>query len=74
MPDGSMPDGPMPDGPMSVRSARSTFVAERPMPTDRLRGWVVAVLLAALWSLLLVGIPTLYLLMRPATRRAFGVG
>ncbi len=37
-------------------------------------GWTVAVLVAAVWSLLLVGIPVLYLLMRRATRRAFGIG
>jgi len=36
-------------------------------------GWTVAVLMAALWSLLLVGIPVLYVLMRPATRRDFGI-
>ncbi len=37
-------------------------------------GWVVAVLLATLWSLLLVGIPVLWLLMRRSARRAYGVG
>lgn len=37
-------------------------------------GWTVAVLVAALWSLLLIGIPILYVLLRRSTRRAFGVG
>jgi hypothetical protein len=36
-------------------------------------GWLVALLLAGLWSLLLVGIPVLYVLLKPATRRAYGI-
>ena len=36
-------------------------------------GWVAAVLIAGAWSLVLVGIPVLRLLLRPATRRAYGV-
>lgn len=36
-------------------------------------GWVAATLVAGAWSLLLVGIPALYLLLRRSTRRAFGL-
>jgi hypothetical protein len=36
-------------------------------------GWLAAVLLAGLWSLVLVGIPLLVILLRPATRRAYGI-
>lgn len=36
-------------------------------------GWVTAVVLAGLWSVVLVGIPLLYVLMRPSTRRACGL-
>ena len=36
-------------------------------------GWVAAVLAAVMWSLVLVGIPVLYLLMKRSTRRACGV-
>jgi hypothetical protein len=36
-------------------------------------GWVMAVLVSALWSLALVGIPFLWLLLRSDTRRAFGM-
>jgi hypothetical protein len=36
-------------------------------------GWVIAVIVAAGWSLVLVGIPILVLLMRRATREAFGI-
>lgn len=39
----------------------------------RLWGWLVAVVLAAAYSLVLVGIPVLYLLLRRGTRTAFGV-
>lgn len=42
---------------------------------DRKRwGWVAAVLVAGAWSLVLVGIPVLAILLRPSTRRAYGVG
>ena len=41
---------------------------------DRKRwGWVAAVLVAGAWSLVLVGIPVLAILLRPSTRRAYGV-
>lgn len=41
---------------------------------DRRRwGWLAALLLAGLWSLVLVGIPLLVVLLRPATRRAYGI-
>jgi hypothetical protein len=36
-------------------------------------GWAAAVLLAGLWSLVLVGIPFLYVLLKRSTRRAYGV-
>jgi len=36
-------------------------------------GWVAAVLVAGAWSLVLVGIPMLAILLRPSTRRAYGV-
>lgn len=36
-------------------------------------GWVAAVVLAGLWSVVLIGIPLLYMLMRPSTRRACGM-
>ena len=37
-------------------------------------GWLAAVTVAGAWSLLLVGIPVLAVLLRPSTRRAYGVG
>ena len=41
---------------------------------DRKRwGWVAAVLVAGAWSLVLIGIPVLAILLRPSTRRAYGV-
>ena len=36
-------------------------------------GWIAAVIVAAAWSLILVGIPMLVLLLRRNTRRAYGV-
>jgi hypothetical protein len=36
-------------------------------------GWVAAVIVAAAWSLILVGIPMLVLLIRASTRRAYGI-
>jgi hypothetical protein len=36
-------------------------------------GWLAALLLAGLWSLVLIGIPLLYVLLRPSTRRAYGI-
>jgi hypothetical protein len=36
-------------------------------------GWVMAVLVSALWSLGLIGIPFLWLLLKSDTRRAFGL-
>ncbi len=36
-------------------------------------GWVVAVLVAAAWSLVLVGIPLLVFLLRRPTRQAYGI-
>jgi hypothetical protein len=36
-------------------------------------GWVIATLVAGIWSLVLIGIPLLYLLLRPSTRRACGM-
>ncbi|MEA2644436.1 MAG: hypothetical protein QOG08_1462 [Chloroflexota bacterium] len=36
-------------------------------------GWIVAVIVAAAWSLLLVGIPVLLLLIRSNTRHAYGI-
>jgi hypothetical protein len=37
-------------------------------------GWLAAVTVAGAWSLLVVGIPVLAVLLRPSTRRAYGVG
>jgi hypothetical protein len=37
-------------------------------------GWLAAVTVAGAWSLVLVGIPILAVLLRPSTRRAYGVG
>lgn len=37
-------------------------------------GWLAAVTVAGAWSLVLVGIPVLAVLLRPSTRRAYGVG
>ena len=36
-------------------------------------GWVVAVVVAAAWSLLLVGIPVLIFLLRRPTRQVYGI-
>ncbi len=36
-------------------------------------GWVAALIVAAGWSLILVGIPVLYVLMKSTTRRAYGI-
>jgi hypothetical protein len=36
-------------------------------------GWITAVIVAAAWSLLLVGIPVLILLIRSKTRHAYGI-
>ncbi len=36
-------------------------------------GWVAAVIAAGLWSLVLVGIPVLYLLLKRSTRQACGI-
>ena len=36
-------------------------------------GWIAAVIVAAAWSLLLVGIPVLVLLLRSSTRHAYGI-
>jgi len=36
-------------------------------------GWVVAVVVAGLWSLVLVGIPVLVFLLRRPTRKAYGI-
>jgi hypothetical protein len=36
-------------------------------------GWVVAVIVAGAWSLVLVGIPVLVVLLRRQTRQAYGV-
>jgi biotin transporter BioY len=36
-------------------------------------GWAAAVLVAGLWSLVLVGIPFLYVLLKRSTRRAYGL-
>lgn len=42
---------------------------------DRKRwGWMAAVLVAGAWSLVLIGVPVLVILLRPSTRRAYGVG
>lgn len=39
----------------------------------RVHGWLLGVVLAGLWSLILVGIPALALLLRRSTREAFGL-
>jgi hypothetical protein len=36
-------------------------------------GWAAAVLVAGLWSVLLIGIPFLHTLLKPSTRRAYGL-
>ena len=36
-------------------------------------GWITAVIVAAAWSLILVGIPLLVFLMKKATRQAYGI-
>jgi hypothetical protein len=36
-------------------------------------GWIAAVIVAAAWSLILVGIPVLVVLLRRETRRSFGI-
>jgi hypothetical protein len=36
-------------------------------------GWIVALIVTAGWSLILVGIPVLYLLLKSSTRRAYGI-
>ncbi|TMB89249.1 MAG: hypothetical protein E6J37_04495 [Chloroflexi bacterium] len=36
-------------------------------------GWIAAVIVAAAWSLILLGIPVLYVLVRTSTRRAYGI-
>jgi hypothetical protein len=37
-------------------------------------GWVVAVIVASAWSLVLIGIPILAFLLRRPTRKAYGIG
>ncbi|HEX6488674.1 MAG TPA: hypothetical protein VF137_07360 [Candidatus Dormibacteraeota bacterium] len=39
----------------------------------RVQGWLLGVVLAGLWSLVLVGIPALTLLLRRSTREEFGL-
>lgn len=39
----------------------------------RVSGWVVAVVVAGLWSVILVGLPPLYVLLLRSTREAFGL-
>jgi hypothetical protein len=36
-------------------------------------GWIAALIVAAAWSLILIGIPVLWLLIKPGTRRAYGI-
>jgi hypothetical protein len=36
-------------------------------------GWIAAVIVAAAWSLILIGIPVLYVLIKSSTRRAYGI-
>jgi hypothetical protein len=36
-------------------------------------GWIVAVIVAGAWSLILIGIPILVVLMRSSTRHAYGI-
>jgi hypothetical protein len=36
-------------------------------------GWIAAVIVAGAWSLILVGIPVLYVLLKSNTRRAYGI-
>jgi hypothetical protein len=36
-------------------------------------GWIAAVIVAAAWSLILVGIPVLYVLIKTSTRRVYGI-
>ena len=36
-------------------------------------GWIVAVIVAGAWSLILIGIPVLVVLMRSSTRHAYGI-
>jgi hypothetical protein len=36
-------------------------------------GWIAALIVAAAWSLILVGIPVLYLLLKSSTRRTYGI-
>ena len=36
-------------------------------------GWIAAVIVAAAWSLVLIGIPVLVVLVRSGTRRAYGI-
>jgi len=36
-------------------------------------GWVAAVIVAAAWSVVLVGIPVLYVLVKRSTRHAYGI-
>ncbi|MDQ6722343.1 MAG: hypothetical protein M3003_16335 [Candidatus Dormibacteraeota bacterium] len=36
-------------------------------------GWIAALIVAAAWSLILLGIPVLYLLVKSSTRRMYGI-
>jgi hypothetical protein len=36
-------------------------------------GWIAAVIVAAAWSVILVGIPVLYVLLKSSTRHAYGI-
>jgi hypothetical protein len=36
-------------------------------------GWIAAVIVAAAWSLILIGLPVLYVLVKSSTRRAYGI-
>jgi hypothetical protein len=58
---------------LTIVAATVHGVAFYGLRAHRRWGWAAAVLLAGLWSIVLVGIPFLYVLLKPATRQAYGV-
>ena len=58
---------------LAVIAAALHGVAFYGLRARRRWGWAAAVLVAGLWSLVLIGIPFLYVLLKRNTRRAYGL-
>ena len=59
---------------LTVVAAGLHAVAFYGLRARRRWGWLAAVTVAGVWSLVLIGIPILAVLLRASTRRAYGVG